>query len=221
MTWYGYDAGRTIPPMGLCLLTIILQAISSPCLAESPVAVSWERDGAKQKPDPSQCTPLERALILPTIPSQRGVAIAQLERTPVIELDPRDVAKMVELPGSNEVSDSASRVVSKTIAELEERKRQELIDHIGSWSLADQSRLEELETLKKKNGTLSSLKPFLVRAIAKNEFTGEFIASLCGKTLEITHASLGKSTPASVPLPVVVFLNSAPTNVYLSWEMAE
>jgi hypothetical protein len=220
MTWHGYDAGRAIPPLGLCLLTIILQSISSPCIGESSVAKSWKSDGGKQKPIPSLCTPLEPALILPTIASQRSDAIAQLEQSPIVAIDERVAAKLVEPSGSKEVSDSASSVIDRVMAKLEERKRRELVDHEGSWSLADQSRLNELEALK-KNGTLMLLRPYLVRAIAKNEFTGEFQASLCGKTLSITHFSLGRSTPASIPLPVVVFLNSAPANLYLSWDMAE
>jgi hypothetical protein len=220
MARYGYDAGRALPVMGFCLLTVILQVIFSPCLAESSVAKSWESDGAKQKPTSSPCTPVEPALILPTIASHRSDAIDQLEHSPIIEIDERSAARMVEPSGAKEVSDSASSVIGKAIAALEERKRRELVNHEGSWSLADQRRLNELEALK-KNGTLSSLRPFLVRAIAKNEFTGVFQASICGKTLSITQSSLGKTTPASIPLPVVVFLNSAPTNLYLSWDMAE
>lgn len=217
---YGYDAGRNLSVIGLCLLMVMLQVVFSPCSAESSVATSWESEGVKQKPTSSLCTPVEPALILPTIASQRSDAIAQLEHSPIIEIDERTAARMVEASGPKDIGDSASSITDKAIAALEERKRRELVYHEGSWSLADQSRLNDLEALK-KNGGLSSLRSFLVRAIAKNEFTGAFQASVCGKTLSITQSSLGKSTPASIPLPVVVFLKSAPTNLYLSWDMAE
>jgi hypothetical protein len=202
-------------------LAIGLCANCSLSFAGSSVAEDWERESATQRlPDRSLCSPIDRALIRPTIQSQRPEAIAQLEKLPFIEVDEHRAAILVEAPGSAETSDSAASVIGKAIAELQARKRRELVDHQGSWSLADQDRLDKLELLK-KSATLSTLRPFLARAIAKYEFTGAFDANKCGETLWIAHESLGKQTPASIPLPVVVFLNKPPTNVYVSWGMAE
>jgi hypothetical protein len=202
-------------------LAICLYANCSLGFAGPSVAEDWERESAKQRlPDRSLCSPIDRALIRPTIPSQRPAAISQLEKLPVMEIDEHRAAVLVEAPGSAETSDSATSVIGKAIAELQARKRRELVDHQGSWSLADQDRLDKLELLK-KSATLSTLRPFLVRAIAKYELTGGFDANNCGETLWIVHESLGKQTPASIPLPVVVFLSKPPTNVYVSWGMAE
>jgi hypothetical protein len=69
---------------------------------------------------------------LPTIASQRSDAIAQLEQSPIVAINERVAAKLVELSGSKEVSDSASSVIDRVMARLEERKRRELVDHEGS-----------------------------------------------------------------------------------------
>ena len=63
--------------------------------------------------------------------------------------------------------------------------------------------------------------PYLVRAVAKNENSGAFEARVCGQTLWISHGSLGHVVPPSARTPLVVFLDEAPTNLFVSWSMAQ
>jgi hypothetical protein len=64
-------------------------------------------------------------------------------------------------------------------------------------------------------------KPYLVRAVAKGPVGGIFSVSLCGKTLSIVHGSLGRSTPPTELVPLVVFLSHRPSRVSAGWRMAE
>lgn len=61
---------------------------------------------------------------------------------------------------------------------------------------------------------MKQLKPFLIGAIAKNEQTGEFSASVCGNTLWVNHSSLGGVEAPTIRSPVIVFLTRAPERVY-------
>jgi hypothetical protein len=93
-------------------------------------------------------------------------------------------------------------------------------NHQGSWSADDQQRLDLLaKTMSDAAG--SNLRPFLVRAVAKHEATGAFFASVCGESLVMVHGSLGHSTPPSIRVPVIVFLQKRPAAVYVGWQMAE
>jgi len=216
--------------VGLAVLVLLL----SPSLASSrnrlvaedgrlevaDRADSWEGDPA-HRPDDSTCSTVERALVVPVASSARGDAIARLETLPVIALDGAAAAKLLD-PQEAAVREnaSASELIRLAIARLGEQKRRQLDQHIGGWSLADQKRLDELKKLG-SSSEISALQPFLVRAVAKNELTGGFVARLCSDALHITHWSLGNSTPPSIRLPVVVFLERAPRGVYADWGMAE
>ena len=68
---------------------------------------------------------------------------------------------------------------------------------------------------------LTGVRAYLVRAVAKNETSGAFEARLCGPTLWISHGSLGHVVPPSTRAPVVVFLDRAPIDLFVSWSMAQ
>lgn len=62
--------------------------------------------------------------------------------------------------------------------------------------------------------------PFLVRAVAKNSAPAFFVQS-CGATLIVLQGSLGRSTPPSYRMPLVVLLERAPERVEVLWDIAE
>ena len=114
---------------------------------------------------------------------------------------------------------TAQAMIKAAISKLAEQKRLELEERVGSWGPMDQERLDRLQRLE-ASSTLLSLRPYLIRAIAKNEFTGGFWVSVCDDTIFVIHGSLGHSIPPSIRLPIV-FLNSAPDHVYVGWNMAQ
>lgn len=180
---------------------------------------SWE-GGAATRPDQKMCFPIDPSLVAPVIALERASAIIQLQSSSIIEIDNQQAGRLMGFRGSNGSSGGrASDLIGAEIGKLEEQKRLQLEEHKGGWSLASQDRLSELRYFLNATDT-SKLRPFLSRAIAKNEHTGAFSASLCGPILWITHASLGESLTPSIRLPVVVFLDRAPTTVYVDWSMA-
>ncbi len=91
---------------------------------------------------------------------------------------------------------------------------------MGSWSLADQDRLDRLQHLAVDSGS-AALRPFLILGVAKYEGTGAFMATVCRDSLIIAHGSLGHRELRSTRLPVIVFLVRAPDHVYVECRMAE
>jgi hypothetical protein len=187
-------------------------------LEDARLAESWEGD-RERRPNPQACAPLNEALVIPVPEIVRREAIARLEVDPVVALDQQKAAHSLQRQNP-ESRTLASEVMESAVAELEHRRRRALTERIGSWSMAGQEQLDEL-TRFVETGTSLTLQPFLVRAVAKNESTGAFVANICGETLLITHWSLGHETPPSIPHPVVVFLDQAPAMVHADWGMAE
>jgi hypothetical protein len=177
----------------------------------------WEGDQVR-RPDRQTCKEIDRALIIPVPPSGRGGAISRLDQTQATRLEQNSLAEFLG-PKDAAMGTTASDVVRRAITRLEERKRLQLTEKVGGWALAEQEHLDQLKALS-RSPTTSMLQPFLVRAIAKNEGSGEFEASLCsGRVLWITHYSVGSAPPPSVRLPVIVFLEQAPATVYVDWSM--
>lgn len=184
-------------------------------LDESSLSDSWERSTVS-KPKPP-CQLIDQVLIVPVIKDKRADAIILLEQHPVISLNESSASK---LTGAEESSISAGSLIRAEIDRMQKKRDLQLNERVGGWSAAEENRLHDLLVLS-QSPTLSMLSPFLVRAIAKNEFTGGFGASICGSILCISHFSLGNSTPKSIRLPVVIFLSSPPKDVYLTWRMAQ
>jgi hypothetical protein len=66
----------------------------------------------------------------------------------------------------------------------------------------------------------TGVRPFLVRAVAKNE-TPAFSVRLCGDVLYVMHGSLGRGPPPpSHRVPLVVLLEHEPARVVVTWAIA-
>lgn len=63
--------------------------------------------------------------------------------------------------------------------------------------------------------------PYLVRALMANPATGEFRVSYQDSLVFVQHGSLGRSSSPMVKRPLVVWLESAPKEVYTSVHIAE
>ncbi|SRR5258706_8628725 len=176
----------------------------------------WERNSGVIRPTPETCAAVDRVFIAPVSQSERANAISQLDRYPVVTLDAGGAAKLLNLPQGADAS--PTRLLQEAIAKLESQKRLEIEQRIGSWSVADQNRLEELERLA-RSPNVSMRRPYLARAISKNE-SGMFRASLCSDILWVSHFSLGVTTPPSLRSPIVVYLERQPRTVYADWGMA-
>jgi hypothetical protein len=196
------------------LLSVMLAHV--PSHSEPLTPDSWESRAPTS--ELHDCISTDSALIVPVAVRHRGEAIARLDNTSFIGLNHREVSELLDLPA--DAPDSGAERIRAAIGGLEKRRRSELEDHVGSWSLADQDRLERLQHLAVDPGS-AALRPFLVRGVAKYEGTGAFMATVCRDSLIISHGSLGHREPRSTRLPVIVFLMRAPDHVYVEWGMAE
>ena len=177
---------------------------------------SWEN--RPQAGELQDCTSIDSALIAPVAVGNRTKVIARLDKTSAIDLNQREMLELLGLPQNTPAS--ATERIRAAIGTLEQERRSAIEHHVGSWSLATQDRLNRLQHLAVEPGTMT-LRPFLVRAVAKYEGTGAFTATVCRDSLIITHESLGHQEPASTRLPVIVFLTHAPEHVCVQWSMAE
>jgi hypothetical protein len=198
---------------GVLLSTLLA---SEPSYSERVTSDSWETDAPTG--ESHACTTIDSSLIAPVPPRHRTEAIARLNSTSFVALSQREASNLLDLPPKAPAS-GAERIKA-AIGSLEDERRSALEDHVGSWPLAAQDRLDRLEHLAVTPGT-SALTPFLVRAVAKYEGTGAFMATVCQDSLLIAHGSLGHEEPRSTRLPVIVFLTRAPDHVYVEWSMAE
>jgi hypothetical protein len=164
------------------------------------------------------CSSIDESLVVPVPLAQRSEATGRLDDVTLVELTPKEV--LAFLGSTPEAGSSGLDRIRKAAERLKEQRREELEDHHGSWSISDQQRFDNLSKMM-TDRSASDLRPYLVRAVAKNEGTGAFLASLCGEGLEIIHVSLGHSTPPTVRAPVIVFLQTKPAAIYAGWSMAE
>jgi hypothetical protein len=160
------------------------------------------------------CNVVDPALVAPVPVAHRQEAIAKLENIAITELDQRQASALLDLP--SDASSSGAGRIKAAIAMLEELRRSVLEHRIGSWSRADEKRLDGLHRRDVDPAT-AALRPFLVRAVAKYEGTGGFFAYACEDGLVIEHGSLGGSVPPSRRSPIVVFLDRAPARVFVVW----
>jgi hypothetical protein len=179
-------------------------------LAHPGESEDWASTSAAS-PTWDSCKSLDRSLVKSVVPAERAEAIARLERSAVIPICEDRAAKLI---GWSSDRVSARDLIAAEIARLQERRDRQLNERVGGWSLADRDRLEKLLVLK-DNSEVRMLMPFLARGIAVYELTGGFSANICNNTLWISHGSLGAyRRPARVP--VVIFLQNVPENLYLS-----
>jgi len=209
------DFARRSPGFDQAALIVLLVAlIAGPGYGQVPGPDGWEN----RRPNGLRgCNVIDPALIAPVPLAHRQEAIAKLEDIAITALDQRQASALLDLP--SDASSSGAGRIKTAIAMLEELQRSVLEHRIGSWSRADQKRLDGLHRRDIDPAT-AALRPFLVRAIAKYEGTGGFFAYDCEDGLVIDHGSLGGSVPPSRRLPVVVFLDRAPARVFVVWTIA-
>jgi hypothetical protein len=176
-------------------------------------------DGWENPPpaDLRECISIDRSLIFAVPIAGRPEAIARLESGAIVELMAPELHALLDLPAGT--TGFGVDQIKNEIGRLKEQRRVALESHQGSWSTADQQRLDRLTTTM-SDPTTSNLRPFLVRAVAKFEGTGAFFGSICGENLIILHGSLGYTSPPSIHMPVIVFLQKKPMTVYAGWQMA-
>ena len=80
---------------------------------------------------------------------------------------------------------------------------------------------EHRQSAARARGLNGKLKPYLVRGLYLYEGTGAFSVYFRDTTLWVAHGSLGKHAVPMKRRPLVVFLEHAPTKVYVSVWMAE
>jgi hypothetical protein len=104
---------------------------------------SWEsRAPAGELHD---CISTDSALIVPVAVRHRAEAIARLDNTSFIGLNHWEASDLLDLPA--DAPASGAERIRAAISGLEKQRRSELEDHVGSWSLADQDRLDRLQHL--------------------------------------------------------------------------
>jgi len=192
-----------------------LTTFASPADAQD----SWEaKDSGPQLT--VSCNSVDPSLVAPVPTAHRLAAITSLERVPAIALDRGQTARLLDLEDSDK-SISATGRIKTVIGKLKEQKRLELEERIGSWSQSDQERLDRLEALE-GSPAISKFKPYLVRAIAKNDYGTGFFVTDCEGSLGVMHGSLGSGPPPpTIRFPLVVFLAHAPKSVWAGWGMAQ
>jgi hypothetical protein len=77
------------------------------------------------------------------------------------------------------------------------------------------------QSAAKARGLKGKLKPYLVRGLYLNEGTGAFSVCFRDTTLWVAHGSLGSHAVPMKRRPLVVFLEHAPTKVYVSVSITE
>jgi hypothetical protein len=195
----------------VALVVLVVSSIDDGASRAEPTgADGWENP---PRADLHECASIDRSLIFAVQFARRPEAIARLENVAIVELTIPELDDL-DVPVRTGVDQ-----IKSEIGRLRERRRAALEDHQGSWSIADQQRLDRLTTTM-SDPTTPNLRPFLVCAVAKNEGTGGFFASICGENLEIIHGSLCYSIPPSIRVPVVIFLQKKPVTVYAGWQMA-
>lgn len=160
-------------------------------------------------------TPLVQALK----DSARDQSIAILADVSAVQLTDEDAARLIDVSLDTNTS-LASTLVATDLDELRARRHRAVVERRDSWTGADEVELASLSE-SYTAGDYQDYRPYLVRAVAKNEATGGFYASVCEGDLYVEHGSLGRSVPPSTRVPLVVFLRQPPSRVFVTWSMAE
>lgn len=183
-----------------------------------PLADSWEDSGAPLA-DSQGCSLIPPPLIHVVSLSYRYQSIATLAETSIVKLTEAEAARLMG-GGGQIAASSATGLVASFLDEMRARKRRARVERRDSWSIADEGELAALSA-RYAAAEFRPFKPYLVRAVAKHEGTGAFSADMCGRSLHIQHGSLGRTTPPSTRVPLVIFLSQQPTQVFATWSIAE
>ena len=194
-----------ITSLALGLVTFSAQA--------NPLQDEWENPVEKFNQN-QICQSVPKIWTLPISADKRAEAIKKLDTQFAIELSDAEFSYWSSVPIDGEGS-AAWQILAMARDKLKkdpDKRRNDFCDN--------KSGAECLYELKSLSGSGAS-KPFLIRAIAKNEFTGVLGAAECEDGIHISHFSLGRSTPPTIKMPTIVFLTRPPHDVFTSWYMAE
>lgn len=164
------------------------------------------------------CKDVPRPFVAPIPAAHAAAAAALLGSQSVADLTDAQASMLLDVAlGPLSLADT---MLSRAIAELEQKREAEMDRQQGSWSLRD---ADELASLVRLEAQLmqSAPRPFLVRAVRGFEGTGSYGARDCGDTLSVFHGSLGHQTPPPTPSAVVVFLMRKPTRIDASYSVIE
>jgi hypothetical protein len=186
--------------------------------ASPPLVEGWEVP-VERIANFDDCDLVEPPLVRAVSPPLRDEGITMLADGPVVELTDVEAARLTGAPRQNDVP-SATILLADFLDEMRARKHRAEVERRDSWSVADENELVALSARYAAGGH-RSYKPYLVRAVAKHEGTGHFYAGLCGGDLQIVHGSLGRSTPPSTRVPLVIYLSQQPHRVFATWSIAE
>jgi hypothetical protein len=205
-------------PVALAILAGCGAVASDQDGTKEPAADAWEVTiGHTVNWD--DCKPVEPPLVRPLNAQSRGEGVAMLRDVSFIEVTDAEGARLTGA-GKQSHATNAERLISNYLDEMRVKKRRATVERRGSWSLEDEN---EFAFISRRSAAEAyrGYKPYLVRAIAKNEGTGTFYVYICGDDLEITHGSLGHSVPQSQRVPLVIYLKRQPQRVFAAWAMAE
>jgi hypothetical protein len=116
-----------------------------------------------------------------------------------------------------------AEIARALIAPVTSNHRADAIARLSDTQFIEISEAEATELtgvrLNSPNPSLQ-LRPFLVRAVAKNEVPA-FAVNICGDVLHVVHGSLGRSAPPpSHRVPLVIMLDRVPSRVEVGWRIA-
>ena len=157
-----------------------------------PLSDPWEWDN-RDLPQSAGCIRLSDTLVAPVLPSERAAAISRLLEAPFVPLQDSEAAQLIGALAPATGESLATSILRRDVA----RRPQSYVSE-GNGHLVVDGR------------------PFLVRAILKNE-SGAFTVEVCGDVVRVINEPFGASESRSRRTAVVVFLPQAPDHVNVTW----
>jgi hypothetical protein len=180
---------------------------------------SWYTDS--DDATPGEWTEVHQPLILPVVHSKINSAVAMLETKSAIPLSLEQAQTLLDVKtlDPDALLEEAAKDADTNAEEREKESRDPFFANSVSWMKEEAAK--HRKTAANARSLKGKLKPYLVRALYLNEGTGRFYASVKDSTLSVSHGSLGHFAVPMKRRPVVIFLEKAPTKVYVSVSMAE
>jgi hypothetical protein len=160
-------------------------------------------------------------LVIPVAQSELKKAINMLKNKQIEKLNLQTAAKLLELDAI-----SPDQILIKVFSEASEKAKQKMEEakdpfFVGDTAKRMQKQADDFNRNAAKAKALHrKLKAYLVRALVLNEATGEFTVYYKGYELWIYHHSLGKDVAPMKRRPLIVFLESQPTKIYIDADTA-
>ena len=193
-----------------CCAVTILSAWGSLSFAAQTAYVQppqdpWEINTASRPSSVLQCSRIDLAYVSPVVVEAQLESIRLVENSPLVRLDQRDAFRLLGLPDPG-TGTALIELITRAISAIETAKQTYKV-----FSRATQERLAAL-VVQRENPTLE---PYLVRATGHDVVSTTFEAVLCGDTLWAASRSPNFPDTTVQRLPLVVFLERQPTELYL------